>query len=172
MRGTPSSKVHIKKTRTSTRYIFSDEFSEKSHRYAKNSILTVIGLTILAMILFIIFWLIATPEHLTKKTIEDITADYYKNYFYNSILDNNNITPDNISEHQEDIDRIFGHYKEPGFSRLTLRQLLLYDNQKHIGSMPELTKYCNLDNTLIKIYPDPPYNRDNYHVDYTYSCKF
>ena len=171
-RGTPSSKVHVAKTRVSTRYIFSDEFAEKSHHFAKNSVLTIIGLVMLTMILFTLFWLIATPEHLTKRTIEDITSDYYKNYFYDSILDANSITSDNLSEHTEDIERIFGHYEKPGFAKLTLRQLLLYDNQKHIENMSELAKYCNLDNTLIKIYPDPPYNRDNYHVDYTYSCKF
>ena len=165
MRGTPSSKVHVKKTRTSTRYLLSDDF-------AKKSILTVIGLAMLVMILFTLFWLIATPEHLTKRSIENIVNDYYQNYLYTSILDSNNITPETFSEHKEDIDRIFGHYKEPGFARLTLRQLLLYDNQRHKASMPELSKYCNLDQTLIKIYPDFPYERGDYHIDYTYSCKF
>lgn len=130
----------------------SRDFSDVS----KNSITTVIIFAMLAVIGFIIFNLIATPEFLVKHKIEKIVADYYENYFYDSIPN-----PDALTK-----------YVDRGFARVTLHQLLLFDDRRHGAATAELSKYCDLDNTLIKIYPESPFERKNYHVDYTYSCKF
>ena len=43
--------------------------------------LLAFGLLMLVMILATFFWIIATPEFLVKKQIDDISADYYKTYF-------------------------------------------------------------------------------------------
>ena len=172
-RGIPSANVHVSRMLIShSSKAAAISSSHRSFHLAKSTILTVIGLLMLVMILATFFWIIATPEFLVKKQIDDISADYYKNYFYPAILDSNQIKKAEISAHSEDINRIFGTYKDTGFSRLTMRQLLLYDNQKHIGAMSELAKYCDLDKTLLKFYPDAPYGEADYHINYTYSCKF
>ena len=63
-------------------------------------------------------------------------------------------------------------YEKHGFSAVSLRQLLLYDNHKNEKYDGELTKYCDKDRTVIKFYPESPYEKTNYRVDYTYSCEF
>lgn len=155
-RGLSSNAVHISRTRKSAS--FSDTFSEKSYRYAKTSILVVIISAMLVMILFTLFNFIATPEFIVKRKIESIAKDYYENYFYNSIP---NPSPEALN-----------YYVDRGFASVNLRQLLLYDDQKYASATESLKKYCNLDRTFIKIYPEAPFNRKDYRVDYSYSCKF
>jgi hypothetical protein len=105
---------------------------------------------------FTIFNLIATPEFLIKKRIENITSDYYENYFYDSVPDH------------EALD----FYKDIGLAKINLRQLLLYSDRKHATSLDFFAKYCSLDQTNIKIFPEAPYGRKDFHVEYTYSCNF
>ena len=149
--------LHVSRTRViSSGPAFSRALSENSHHYAKNSILTIIASLTLIVLGFIIFNLIATPEYLIKKQISVITTDYYENYFYKNASDPSALY----------------HYEEVGLPRITLRQLLLYDDLKHSDKTAELSKYCDLDKTLVKIYPEAPYEKSSYHVDFTYSCKF
>lgn len=147
--------------------------SHRTYHLAKDTILTIIALVMMMMIGLTFFCLIATPEFLVKREIESIAKDYYENYFYTTTLNNNSLE---INEHSDNknstLDKIFSRYEKTGFSRTTLRQLLLFDDQKHITSMASLAKYCDLDKTQIKIYPEPPFDRQNYRIDYTYSCKF
>ena len=141
-------------------------------RAAKNSILTVIAAVTLTVIAYIIFCLIATPEKLVKDEIASITSDYYENYFYNSILENNSLSQEDTDFNAPAMEEILKNYSARGFADITLRQLLLYDDQKHSAATEYLSKYCNLDSSRIKIYPEAPYKRQDYHVDYNYSCKF
>ena len=130
--------------------------SYDSYHFSKNSILTVIAFATLMVVGFAIFNLIATPEFLVKNRIKKITSDYYENYFYDSVPDHEAL----------DI------YKDTGLAKVSLRQLLLYSDKKHATSLEFFEKYCDLENTYIKIYPESPYDRQNYHVDYAYSCNF
>ena len=152
-----SQRVHTSRTRSvPSRRAHSKTNSERSYYFAKNSILTVIAVAMLVVLGFTIFNFIATPEFLVKREITNIATDYYENYFYNLIPNPN------------DLD----FYNKHGFARMTLRQLLLYDDRKHGASEAYLSDYCDLDKTQIKIYPEQPYDRKSYHIDYTYSCKF
>lgn len=149
--------VHISKTPV----IISGPALSRSRSYdfyhfSKNSILTVIAFVTLMVVGFAIFNLIATPEFLVKNRIKKITSDYYENYFYDSVPDHEAL----------DI------YKDTGLAKVSLRQLLLYSDKKHATSLELFEKYCDLESTYIKIYPESPYDRQNYHVDYAYSCNF
>ena len=130
--------------------------SYDAYHFSKNSILTVIVFATLMVIGFSIFNLIATPEFLVKRKIESIAKDYYENYFY-----------DSVPEHEA-----LDLYKDTGLARVSLRQLLLYSDKKHATSLEFFEKYCDLEKTYIKIFPEGPYERENYHVDYAYSCNF
>ena len=156
-------------------YMHSYISSQHTYRIAKNAILTVIATAMLMVLVFTIFSLIATPEFLTKREIETITADYYENYFYPNILSSNSLTLSQVKSPQDAeslLSNILDKYTETGFSRITLNQLLLFDNRRHYSAAASLANYCNLDNTIIKIYPEPPYTINSYHADYDYSCKF
>ncbi|MBR5046126.1 hypothetical protein IKX73_00625 [Candidatus Saccharibacteria bacterium] len=131
---------------------------------SKRSILAVIILAMLTVILTLLFSNFYDPEKLTTKRIEEITADYYETYFYPRI-ENYGTTDKSMSD-------IMSRYKETGFSKITLRQLLLFDSARHADLSKLLTKYCDPEATYVKIYPDEPYGKTDYHVDYTYSCAF
>lgn len=149
--------VHISRTQVAiSSPARSRSASYKSYRFSKNSILTVIAFATLAVVGFMIFNLIATPEFLVKRKIESIVDDYYQNYFYDSVPEHDNLS----------------YYTESGLSRLSLRQLLLYSDRKHQDSQDFFSRYCSLDKTSIKIYPEEPFSRNDYHANYTYSCKF
>lgn len=130
--------------------------SYDAYHFSRNSILTIIIFVTLIVVGFSIFNLIATPEFLVKHRIENIAKDYYENYFYDSVPDH------------EALDL----YKDTGLARISLRQLLLYSDKKHATSLEFFEKYCDLEKTYIKIFPENPYERINYRVDYTYSCNF
>ncbi len=127
----------------------------------------VTGVIITAMLIIAgltIFHVFHTPESNTKSKIESIAADYYENYFYKNILNN-------IAD-KSSLATVLSKYEKTGFSRVSLRQLLLYDNKKHNSEAPELKKYCDESMTSIQIFPDPPYSSKDYHVSYYYSCEF
>lgn len=165
-----SKKVHTANTRTKRSYIS----SQHTATAARNTILVVIVLAMLTVILFTIYNLIATPEFLVKREIDSITRDYYENYFYPQILENNSLSPEesNLTVIEPVMSEALKRYAEHGFARLSLRQLTLFDDRRHGASQRYLSEYCNLDQTLIKIYPEPPFGSKNYRIDYTYSCEF
>ncbi len=152
-------------------------FSTKntSARTAKRTILTVIALAMLAVLGYTIFTIIATPEFLVKREINHLTSDYYENYFYPKILKNNSIEGSdatNPSFTESHLSSVMEQYLETGFSRITLNQLFLYDNRKNYSLAAPIAKYCDLDKSFIKIFPESPYTAKNYRVEYNYSCNF
>ncbi|MBR3236325.1 hypothetical protein IKF92_01415 [Candidatus Saccharibacteria bacterium] len=132
---------------------------------AKKITLGVIFAATLTIIIATILSLILTPENVVKSTISDIVSDYYENYFYQKLESSPNFSKENPG-------LILEKYQTTGLSTLTLRDLLIYDNQKHYDKHDYLAKYCDEDHTFIRIFPEPPYEKKSYHTDITYSCNF
>ena len=140
--------------------------SKKSQEnFAKKIILGIIIFTAIIILGLTIFAAIFTNENRVKSAISNIATDYYENYFYENLLR----SPDFPKDHPEDV---LEEYQSSGLSVLTLRDLLLYDDQKHFSERDFLTKFCDEGKTYIHFYPDEPYTRNSYHVEYTYSCNF
>ena len=146
--------------------------AQNYNRIAKDSVLTVIVTVLLIVTGFTVFGMIATPEYLIKNEITAIATDYYENYFYNKILNNNSLATDSPDFSESTMEKIMEKYIDRGFANISLRQLLLYDDEKHVAATSLLEEYCNLDASNIRIYPEAPFDRQNYRVDYKYSCKF
>ena len=130
----------------------------------------------LAVLAYTIFTIIATPEYLVKREIESITSDYYENYFYkNNILSPNSLSESDVKDPvsaETHLTPILENYLKTGYSRITLNQLLLSNNREHYASAGYLARYCDLNSTIIHIFPEPPYTSKNYRVEYNYSCNF
>lgn len=129
---------------------------------AKRSIVTIIIFAMLIVILVTLLSIFQNPETAVRRKIESITSDYYENHFYPEITDGV----------EGSLDEIMEHYHTHGFAIVSLRQLLLYDNGRHAESTGAITKYCDENSTFARIYPEPPYGKTNYRVEYTYSCAF
>lgn len=131
----------------------------KNTDFARRTIFGVIVVAMLAVFVYTIFSIIATPEFLIKREIESIATDYYENYFYP------NIPKPSLAD-------VLDKYTSTGFPRLTLNQLLLYDNRKHYASFDTISQYCDVNKTIIKIFPESPFTSKNYRIEYNYSCNF
>ena len=162
---TKSAKIHTAKTRAkSSRLARSKAFSRKSYHITRRTVLVVIILAMLVVLLSVLFTNMTNPERIVKGKIESIAADYYENYFYDKIK--------SYATAEKPIDQIMSRYSESGFSKVPLRQLLLFDGERHGADAPTITHYCDENDTNVKIYPVAPYGKKDYHIEYNYSCVF
>ena len=143
------------------------EFSRQSFSAARRAILTVIVLAMMTVVLAVLAQSMMTPENTVKRKVESIAADYYERYYYDLILSQNA-----ADEGSEAIAQIMERYVGPGFAKVPFSQLTLYDGQKHAEAAKVLNEYCDEDQSYVKIYPDAPFARKDYHVEYYYSCNF
>lgn len=132
------------------------ERDRKVFLIARRSALAVILLAMLAVILTLLFATFTEPERVVTAKIEEIAADYYENYFYDRIKNYDNLDS----------------YTENGFSKVSLRQLLLFDSERHASDASLLSKYCDTEMTYVRIYPEAPFKKTNYRVEYHYACTF
>lgn len=116
--------------------------------------------TIIIAALIILFF--SNPERNVKNQISSLASDYYENYLYEKTISANKNT---------DPSEIFGDYEKSGLSTVYLRQLLYYKthDKKIIDFLKE---YCDENHTSVKFYPEPPYSKNSYRADFTYSCEF
>lgn len=138
----------------------------KRQRFTKPQliIIIVIILCMLSVITAVIYNLFSKPENIVKAKISEISSDYYENYLYKNF---------NFEKYSsEDFANFMQKYENVGLTTTTLRQLLLYDHQKNADVAPLLKKYCDENTTFIKFYPEQPYSKTSYRVEYTYSCEF
>ena len=160
---TSSAKIHNSKTYFSRRSRINKR-NQRIFLFSKRTVIFIIILAMIAVASVIIISSLSTPESITKHKIESITADYYENYFYPRIEENG--TPDKT------LSEILSNYTETGFSRVTLNQLLSFDSGRYADSAAMLSKYCDINSTYVKIFPDSPFSKSDYHVDYHYACTF
>ena len=160
-----STEFHTSRPRVkSSRLSSSKKFNRQIFDTAKRSIIMVIILAMLVVILAIPLSAFQNPEYIVKHSIESMTTDYYENYFYPRLI---GTTDSNTS-----LDDIMSPYVTHGFAIVSLRQLLLFDDERYANLTSTLTEYCNENSTFVRIYPDEPFGKTNYHVDYHYSCEF
>lgn len=138
----------------------------KKHKLSPiQKIIIVIIISVMAITIgFAIASFFLQPENLTKAKISNLATDYYENYLYENLI--------NSEKFSGNIDATMSEYRDRGLSTITLRQLLLHDQSKNASLANEIKNYCDEEKTTIKFYPDAPYSRNNYHVDYHYVCNF
>ncbi len=140
--------------------------SHKRRRFSTPQIitLTVIIISMVIVVTATICSIVFKPEKVVKAKISKISADYYENFLYQSF--------DFDHASSEDYENFIQRYEKTGLSTTTLRQLLLHDHQKNADIAPLLKKYCDEDTTFIRFYPEYPYSKTSYRVEYSYSCDF
>jgi hypothetical protein len=157
------SKVHVKRAKSSGHLGLSD----RDRRIFAISRWVILGVVIIAMLivgLVMLFSFLNNTEAIVTGKIENITADYYENYFYPRI--------EKYSAEGKELADVMAPYAETGFSKVTLRQLLLFDSERYSASADYLTEHCSPESTYVKIYPEEPFGKLNYHVEYHYACTF
>lgn len=148
----------------SSSFSLSQNSSHRIESRAQHTILIVIILAMLAVIFAVFVAYLITPERVITRNIESIVADYYENYFYDTVGSRNDTPVDRAT--------ILANYESTGLAPLTLKQLLYFDDGRHEDQKSTFQTYCDLTTTTVRIYPDPPFGRTDYHVLYDYSCDF
>ena len=137
---------------------------KKRFTLVQKIILGVIGATFITIIIATISILSSKPENVVTSKIEALASDYYENYLYQGILDSNRFSGN--------IEETLQKYVDVGFSPITLRELLLHDTKKSNDFASFIKNYCDENRTTIKFYPEAPFTKTSYHIDYSYSCEF
>ncbi|MBR3230763.1 hypothetical protein IKF73_01910 [Candidatus Saccharibacteria bacterium] len=137
--------------------------SRKKRRFSSPQIIiiVIIGASMVAVIIATICSLIFKPENLVKAQISALATDYYENYLYPS-----------FDQNSPNFNDFMQKYETTGLTITTLRQILLHDHQKNVTAAPFLKEHCDENSTFIKFYPEYPYSKTSYHVEYSYSCDF
>ena len=136
---------------------------------AKNTILSVIILVMLIVVLALFFQFITNPERIAKQNLEDIAKNYYEDYLYETILGANS---SDIESGTKNLAEIMERYSEVGFAKVTLRQLIIFSNEKNLNLSSALVTSCDENETYIRIFPESPYDKTDYRIEYSYSCAF
>ena len=132
--------------------------------WLRNLILIIILAATATIVTVIIMANISKPENQITSRISALASDYYESTFYENL-----ISSDNYSGNPADA---LSKYTDYGLSPITLRQLLLNDQVKTAEDANYLLEYCDENRTSVKFYPESPYSRTDYHVEYTYSCEY
>lgn len=160
-----SSKIHESRTTVKrSRRARAKEFSRKSYIFAKKTVLTVIIVAMLAVVLAVLASSFMKPENIVKNKISEVAKDYYENYFYDKILE--------YKPAGQTMTEAMERYVKNGFSEVQLRQLMLFDGRRHAEAEAILYTYCDPDATTVHFYPEEPFGKTDYRVEYKYACIF
>lgn len=138
----------------------------KSSSYAPLIVLIVIVILIITVITFTLSLLFHNPEKAIKDQLNALSKDYYENHLYESL------TAVQESTNSVSFNKTMEKYQKYGFGTVHLRQMLSYDSQTNPSRAELIAKYCDENKTYAKFYPEPPFNRDSFRVEFTYSCNF
>ncbi len=158
-----STTYHASRVRVESSRIAHDKKVDRiKHDAAQNIVLTIIVLCMLMVILAVLATMFFKPERSVSKKIEELAANYYENNLYKTIADSK---PDSYTD-------VIKKYEESGFSSVSLRQVLLFNNEVKTSTEKTITKYCDENKTEVKFYPVSPYGVKDYRAEYKLSCTF
>ena len=123
----------------------------------------VIALAITTVFIGFIYMLDHPPERQVKDKIDELARTYYEENFYPNLA--------NSDSFDGNFEKALSRYADKGLSRVYLRQFLLLEDVDE-KTADFLKQYCNENSTYIRFFPEPPYSRDSYHTEITYSCNF
>ena len=127
-------------------------------------ILAVIGVAITVVVVSVIYCLVWSTEKATKAKLDEMAREYYEGFTYENLI--------NGAMSQDEIESVMDKYKVRGFAPVYLRQLLLYNNQENMKEAEFVKNYCDENLTYMKIYPEAPYDKKSYRVEYNYVCEW
>lgn len=148
--------------KTTTNYKKAKVKSSSAKKISLIIVCSAMALVVLALIILPF----VKDENLAKSKIDQLARDYYENYFYDDYT--NSAKFQQLENKEETMQK----YSERGFSRLTLRQLILQDYDKNAETATFLREICDENKTYIQFFPEAPYTKTSYHTKITYSCNF
>lgn len=143
------------------------EFSDYcSSPLVKKIVIGVIFAVFLVTGIYVVYHFYLTNENVTKYRLSELASDYYENYFYEEL------TNSEAFKQNGSLETVMENYNKYGLPRIALKDLIVHGEQKTTPYAGYLTNRCDENDTFVKFYPDPPYEKTSYHFEYTYACNF
>ena len=139
-------------------------FSRTRTSTIKNIVLIVIFALIITVGVAIVAAFLSQPELQIKQKFETIANNYYENTIYESILSSDQFSGNPADALEKNSGR--------GLALVTLRQIILLDETVPADVASYLEKYCDINKTFVRFYPQSPFSRTDYRAEYTYDCNF
>lgn len=136
--------------------------SKQTDVIAKRIITGIICAVIIIVGVAIACKFLLNEERITKTRMEKLAAEYYEGSLYESLIHG--------AMDQTEIEQAMDKYIKRGFAPVYLRQLLLYNDEKDTDGM--IHKHCDENTTSVKFYPEAPYNKKSYRMEFQYDCDF
>lgn len=133
----------------------------RAHNFAKIAVFV----SFLVMVFTVWAQYYYKPQAVVERELRHITADYYENYFYPKFVALNN--------EETDRSKLFEKYAEMGFPEVSLRTLLLFDNQRHASSSKQFMHRgfnCDTNETTVTVKPVFPFGPQNYTLSFRLNC--
>lgn len=121
------------------------------------ALITTVGIAIAAAFLL-------QPELQIKQKFAAIANNYYENTIYESMLNSDQFSGNPADALEKNSER--------GLALVTLRQIILLDETVPTDVANYLEKYCDINKTSVRFYPQSPFSRTDYRAEYTYDCNF
>ena len=119
-------------------------------------IIAIIVIVMLIVTIATILFFALKDNSVVKSKIEYLAKDYYENYLYEKYT-----TPG-----AEGLEK----YEKAGLSSTPLRQII-YHGEASDDDIAQISNACDENRTYIKYYPEPPYTKTSYRIEYTYVCE-
>ena len=129
---------------------------------ARRVIIGVICAAIVVVMIGLIgsfFW---NNQRRVETKMEEMAREYYEGFIYENLVHG--------AMSKEEVEKVVSRYKDRGFAAVNLRQLLLYDGKRNMESAGFIKEYCDENRTSVKFYPEEPYDKKSYRIEYTYKC--
>ena len=127
-------------------------------------IVGVIVLAIVAVVVAVVGRFLLNDEKIAKDKLETYAREYYEGYVYENLI--------NGAMGQDEINEVMSKYEVRGFAPVKMRQLLLYDGQERMAESEVLLKHCDENLTEVKYYPEEPFKKKSYRMEFQYDCDF
>ena len=96
--------------------------------------------------------------------MDNLAKTYYEEFIYEGIK--------NASANEDEVAKKMDRYVESGFAPVNLRQLMLYKREQTKKDADYIRRYCDENKTSVKFYPEKPYGKEDYRIEFRYSCEF
>ena len=130
------------------------------------TLITIVFATISVVSISIYYLLAPTPEETTLSQLNQLASNYYEQYFYDKFANSE------AFKSLANVDSAMDKYIKTGVPRVTLRQLVIYNQSATKPLSNQVLKYCDEESTFVIFYPESPFERTSYHTEFTYSCAF
>lgn len=145
--------------RTRKKHYYKPSSKKPDSSFVPKIIIAIVIIAMIVVVVATIMFLVFTKENRIKPKIEALATSYYEDNLYEKF-----VNPTNSTE-------MLQKYDKTGLPLVQLRQLI-FTSDLEKTEIEQIRNACDENKTYVKYFPEPPYSKTSYHIEYTYNCNF